>query len=582
MPASRRHLQLDSRRMDDRDTPVRDETPPWAAGTESRHQELYPQLSAEELTTIRSYGEEKAFADGDWLWRAGDRGVDFHAVVEGEMEIIRHDEGGEDVLIAHGPGYYSGETVTLSGKRALVSGRAKGPLRTLSLEHRELRDLLALEAELGEKILLSFILRRMRMIAEHLGDVYLVGDTGEPRAAQLREFLSRGGVPHRVIDPRAQSERGRELIGDAAELPVVICGNRKLVQPSLKTVADCIGLSVDIDTDHVWDLTVIGAGPAGLAAAVYGASEGMEVVVLEKCAIGGQAGSSSRIENYMGFPTGISGQALTGRGYLQAEKFGAQVAIARQAVGLECGDDEHRVRLENGDVLRSRAVIIASGAIYRQPEIENLAQFDMSSVHYGASHLQGMLCRDKDVAIIGGGNSAGQAAVYLARRARKVSVLIRGESLTSSMSHYLIRRIETTRNIDVLPFTEVVSVHGQDGVMDRLKIVDNRTDELSDLPCAQLFIFIGAAAASDFIEGGVLLDDRGFVKTGDQLGPEDLEAAGWPLQRSPYLAETSVPGIFAAGDIRSGSVKRVASAVGEGSVCVQFVHNVVAERRGEA
>ncbi|MEM8772538.1 MAG: FAD-dependent oxidoreductase [Pseudomonadota bacterium] len=560
-------------------TTANKEAPPWAAGTENRDHELNPELSEAEIDVVRGYGEEKSFDDGAILWSVGQRDACYYLVLEGELEIVRQDALGEEVIVTHGRGHYGGEIVTMSGRGALVAGRAKGALRAIVVKPGQVRDLLALEAELGEKILLSFILRRMRMITQHFGDVYLVGSANEPKTAKLREFLSRNGVPHDVIDPHSEDHRSarEKLEIDGATLPLVICGPQRLQAPTTKEVADCLGMSAELEDGAEFELAVVGAGPAGLAAAVYAASEGLSVVALEKCAVGGQAGSSSRIENYLGFPTGISGQALTGRGFLQAQKFGAEVAIAREAASFECGDAWHTIGLENGQRIRARAVVIATGAIYRQPNMEGLDRFEGSNVHYGASHIQAMLCRNKDVAIIGGGNSAGQAAIYLANRAKRVSILIRGESLAHSMSDYLIRRIDRTQNIDVLNHTEARSLHGGDCGMEHISIWNNQTDKTRNLDAEHLFIFIGARPASDFLSSQIALDEKGFIKTGADLCENTLAKFDWPLDRKPYLGETSCPRVFAVGDIRSGSVKRVASAVGEGSVCVQLVHKTLEE-----
>ncbi|MEO0998074.1 MAG: FAD-dependent oxidoreductase, partial [Pseudomonadota bacterium] len=319
------------------------------------------------------------------------------------------------------------------------------------------------------------------------------------------------------------------------------------------------------------------AGPAGLAAAVYAASEGLEVIVVEGIAPGGQAGSSSKIENYLGFPTGISGQALAGRAYLQAQKFGAMMAMARQVEALIPGEPYHSLTLDGGDAVRARAVVIATGAVYRRPPIAELERF--AGVHYGASHVEGEICRGRDVAIIGGGNSAGQAAVYLSRRARHVHVLVRGSGLGHSMSDYLIRRIDQIANIELHTHREVSGILGDGGRIDGLELLHNDTGEHSRLAVSQLFIFIGAVPGTAFAEGRVVLNDRGFVLTGDRLGERHLTASGWPLKRRPYLLETSVPRIFSAGDVRSDSIKRVASAVGEGSVCIQFIHRVLSDER---
>ncbi|HSF47023.1 MAG TPA: FAD-dependent oxidoreductase, partial [Burkholderiales bacterium] len=324
-----------------------------------------------------------------------------------------------------------------------------------------------------------------------------------------------------------------------------------------------------------FDVAIVGAGPAGLAAAVYAASEGLSAVMIESCAVGGQAGTSSKIENYLGFPTGISGQALVGRAHIQAVKFGAEVAVAREVTRLHCGDPFHTLELDIAQRIRARSIVIASGAIYRQPPIEGLATFDGSGVHYGASYIEGQFCRGKDIAIVGGGNSAGQAAVYLSDHARKVSILVRGEGLAESMSNYLIRRIDRAENIELLPCTEVERIEGGERIS-ALVIRDVRNGETRRLEASHLFIFIGAQPATRFAVDDLILDDKGFVKTGDALSVDELESAGWRLARRPYLLETSCPRVFAAGDVRAGSVKRVASAVGEGSICVQLIHQALA------
>ncbi len=553
--------------------------PPWASGTEGRDQELYPTLTDHHVDILRTYGEERSFASGTRLWNIGDKRGAFYLVLEGTLDIIRHDRDGEVVFITHGPGNFAGELATMSGRGALVAGAAGEALRALVIDADDIRDCIAVEAELGEIILQSFILRRMRMISSHLGDLLLFGDVATKETASLREFMSRNGLPYRVIDPLDPADASdRAAYGlEGAPLPTVLCGPARLETPSAKEIADHLGLSADLPDDALFDVGIVGAGPAGLAAAVYAASEGLSVVVFEKCAVGGQAGSSSRIENYLGFPTGISGQALTGRGFLQAQKFGAEVALARDAIGLTCGDREHVIALEDGTSVRVRSVILASGAVYRQPQIADLAAFESTCVHYGANHIQGMLCRNKDVAIIGGGNSAGQAAVFLAKMARSVTIMVRGEGLAASMSQYLIRRIERTPNITLLPHTEVIHATGTDAVLEGVTIKNNRTNERQALPVSHLFVFIGAAPASDLARDVIALDEKGFVKTGPALSQDDLSAAGWPLNRQPFLLETCCPRIFAAGDIRSGSTKRVASAVGEGSICVQFVHSVLQE-----
>ncbi|MEM9056582.1 MAG: FAD-dependent oxidoreductase [Pseudomonadota bacterium] len=551
------------------------EVPPWAAGAAERMHELDPELSDDEIDLLRAYGEVRRYDAGDTLWEAGER-ANFMLVLDGGIDVLVRNDDGERVIISHGPRHYIGETVTMSGGRALVSGRAREALSALVLEAPAVRRVIATEPELGEKLLLSFILRRMRMVAERLANVLLIGDPRQAHANRLESFLSRNGIPFDTLDsttPSARLDRALDSHGLApAQLPAVIVNDSPLTQPCNRQLAEALGFTVGIDCGVTYDVAVVGSGPAGLTAAVYAASEGLSVIVLESTAPGGQAATSSKIENYMGFPTGISGQALMGRAYLQAQKFGAQIAVARELERFECGDEWHTLRVDGGDIVYARAVVLASGAIYRQPPIAGLE--DIGGVHYGASHVEGELCRGRDVAIIGGGNSAGQAAMYLSKRARHVHVLIRGKDLTHSMSSYLIDRIERTDNITVNAYTEVDRLVGE-AHLDELVVRDNRTDEHRTLAVSNLFIFIGAQPGTAFLGDEFALDDRGFVLTGDDLDAAALEARGWPHERRPYLPETSCPRVFAAGDVRAGSVKRVASAVGEGSVCIQFAHRVL-------
>ena len=561
--------------------------PPWAAGTENRMHELDPELSEGEIATVCGYGETVRFADGDWLWRTGDRDAGFFLVLDGEVEIVNVRGAEEHVIITHGRGHYGGEISTMTGRGAMVGGRAKGDVEAIALEGTALREMLALEPELGEKVLLSFILRRMRMIAETQGDVTLYGVEAESETGNLRSFLSRHGIPFHFVD--AESEEGRAqmrgLDADPADRPVVATDRGVLRHPGIRELAEHLEIAAEIEDGARFDVVILGGGPAGLAAAVYGASEGLSALVIEACAPGGQAATSSRIENFFGFPTGISGQALTGRGFLQAHKFGAEIAPARSVERLECGpslrDAPHRIVLDGGDTVEAGAVVIATGAIYREPPIENLDRFTGGGVHYGASHIEAQLCRDREVAIVGGGNSAGQAAIFLSGHAKCVRIMVRGDGLGHSMSSYLIDRIERTANIEVMTHTEVQEAKG-DTKLESLVLLNNGTGETQEMPISQLFIFIGAVPATDFLPDAVTMDDKGFVVTGPDLSRDALEAAGWPLDRAPSHLETSCPGIFAVGDVRASSVKRVASAVGEGSVCIQFVHRVLADREEAA
>lgn len=542
--------------------------------------ELNPRLDEDQIEVVRGYGEEAVFEDGAWLWRTGDREAGFFLVLDGQIEIVDTRADDEHVIITHGRGHYGGEVVTMTGRGAMVGGRAKGRVTVIATSATQLREMIALESGLGETVLLSFILRRMRMIAENQGDVTLFGVAAEAETGVLRSFLSRHGVPCRLADTgdAETADRLAELDLTVDDRPVLSTGRGTLVRPTIRDLAEHLGIAAVIDSGSHYDVVIIGGGPAGLAAAVYGASEGLSALVIESIAPGGQAATSSRIENFFGFPTGISGQALTGRGFLQAHKFGAEIAPARSLEKIECGAP-HRLTLDGGDVVTAGAVVIASGAIYREPPIDDLDRFKGGGVHYGASHIEAQLCKEKDVAIVGGGNSAGQAAIFLAGHARCVRIMIRGDSLASSMSQYLIDRIDRTANIEVMPHTEIEEARG-DGKLESLLLKNNRDDTTSEIQTSQLFIFIGAVPATDYTPPEVTLDDKGFVLTGPDLSDEALAEAGWSLKRRPTHLETSHPGIYAVGDVRSGSVKRVASAVGEGSVCIQFVHQVLAEPGG--
>lgn len=556
-----------------------EQVPPWAAGANKRMEELYPDLNDEEFEVLREYGEEQAFEKGSVLWVSGAR-APLMAILEGGIDVVRREEDDEQVIVSLGAGQFVGEINSMSGARSLLAGRASESLKAIVVHPNDVRRLIATESDLGEKILQSFILRRMRLVAERLANVTLLSRAGSKSGEELQSFLSRNGLPFNNVDPASRQDQATRLLAahglSEADLPVIVSDEIALAKPSNREVAELFGLSAEIDCGVTYDVAVVGSGPAGLAAAVYAASEGLSVLVLESCAPGGQAGSSSRIENYMGFPTGISGQALMGRAYLQAQKFGAQVAIARELLAFEPGDPWHKLRIDGDDIVFARAVVIATGAVYRQPAIDGLDE--CGGVHYGASFIEGELCRGQDVAIVGGGNSAGQAAVYLSKRARRVHILIRGAKLSSSMSDYLIQRIEHIPNIDLHSHSEVDGIIG-DSSIEGLVVRNNKTDSTTDFDVSHLFIFIGAKPGTDFVDDKLALDDKGFVLTGDALDSDTRQTLGWNVERRPYLLEASCPRVFAVGDVRSGSVKRVASAVGEGSVSVQFIHNVLAAQK---
>jgi thioredoxin reductase (NADPH) len=417
------------------------------------------------------------------------------------------------------------------------------------------------------------------LIAQGRGDVLLVGSNHSADTLRIKEFLSRNVHPYSFIDPD-RDEGVQDLLDRfrfaIADLPVLICrGTAVLRNPTNRQIADCLGFNENIDQRHARDVVVVGAGPAGLAAAVYAASEGLDVLVVESNSPGGQAGSSSRIENYLGFPSGISGQELTARAYTQAQKFGAEVLIAEGATRLDCTRNAYTIEIDKGPRVPARAVIIATGAEYRKLPLDNIAQFEGAGVYYGATFIESQLCEGEEVIVVGGGNSAGQAAVFLAQTAGKVHMLIRGKALAESMSRYLIRRIEESPVIDLRTCTEITALEG-DEHLDRVKWRTNQEpSESHDI--RHVFVMTGAAPTTQWLNGCLTLDSRGFIKTGPDLSRDELNAAHWPLSRPPHLLETSRPGVFAVGDVRAGNIKRVASAVGEGSIAVSFVHQVLQE-----
>ena len=463
----------------------------------------------------------------------------------------------------------------LTGRRSLAELRVTESGEVIELTREQLLALVQTDAELSEIFMRAFLLRRTELIAHDFGDVVVVGSAHSAATLRVREFLTRNGHPFHYIDLDRDAQ-AQELLDrfhvTAADVPVLICrGEAVLRNPSNAQIADCLGFNDAIDQTTVSDLVIVGGGPAGLAAAVYGASEGLDVLVLESGSPGGQAGSSSRIENYLGFPTGISGLDLTGRAYAQAQKFGARIMIAKAATGLACDRQPYTVRIDGGSRVAARAVVIATGVEYRRPTLENLSRLEGAGVYYGATPMEAQLCVGEEVVVVGGGNSAGQAAVFLAQTVRRVYLLVRGAGLADTMSRYLIRRIETNPSVALLTDTEIVALEGN-GHLEQVRWRDQRagTEETHDI--RHVFLMTGAVPNTRWVERCVVLDDKGFIKTGPDLSRDDLSGAGWPLARPPYLLETSRPGVFAVGDVRGGNVKRVASAVGEGSIAVAFVH----------
>jgi len=476
------------------------------------------------------------------------------------------------------PGDFSGEVSILAGRRSLTTLRVGEPGEVVELDRDALLQLVQTDAELSEIFVRAFLLRRVALIAEGFGDVILVGSNHSSDTLRIKEFLTRNTYPYSAIDP--DSDRDIQDLLDhfqfaISDTPVLICrGKTVLRNPTNHEIADCLGFNESVDQTQKRDVVVVGAGPAGLAAAVYAASEGLDVLVLESNAPGGQAGTSSRIENYLGFPSGISGAELTARAYTQAQKFGADMLIAEGAARINCSHNKsYTIQIASGDRIMARTVVIATGANYRKLPLDKMARFEGVGVYYGATRIESQLCEGEEVIVVGGGNSAGQAAVYLSQTARRVHVLIRGRALAETMSRYLIRRIEESPQISLRTCTEIIAVEGDD----HLERVSWATDggPVESHSIRHVFVMTGAEPCTKWLEGCVTMDSRGFIKTGPDLSRDDLQAAQWPLSRQPYLLETSKPGVFAVGDVRAGNVKRVASAVGEGSIAVSFVHQAL-------
>jgi len=539
--------------------------------------DMFPVLTEPQVTRLRQIGKTRPVQVGEILFQPGDTQVPFFVILSGAMEIMQPTFDGEAPITTHSPGEFTGEVSMISGQRCLVLGRVTEPGEFLELNAAELRSVIAQDAELSELLMRAFILRRLTLINKNMGNVIVLGSRHSADTLRIREFLSRNGYPHTYIDLDTD-KTSQELLDRFSvkleEIPVVICNGRSVLKnPTSQKLADCLGLNVGIDGSGVRDLIIVGAGPSGLAAAVYAASEGLDSLLIETEAPGGQAGSSSKIENYLGFPTGISGQELASRAIHQAQKFGAKMMVAHSVVKLNCDKRPYQVVLDDGTALTARAVVIATGAQYKKPAIPNLSKFEGQGIYYGATYMESQLCEGEDVIVIGGGNSAGQAAVFLSQGARKVHMLVRSGGLAQTMSRYLIQRIEENPSIELLFNSEIVSLEGEDH-LERVGWVNKTTGEKTVKSIRHVFIMTGASPRTEWLKGCLALDEKGFVLTG-----RDLEArqGAWPLSRAPQMLETSLPGVFAVGDVRSGNVKRVASAVGEGAISIHLVHRNLAE-----
>jgi len=542
--------------------------------------EMFPVLTSAQQSRVLAHGQRRTVEQNEIVVELNEHATKFFVVVSGQLRILQVSNNQEHVVATCNPGMFTGEINVLSGRRGLVRIRAAATSELIEIERGPLQSLVETDSELSDIFLRAFILRRLELIAREVGDIVLLGSSHSLDTLRIKEFLTRNYQPYSYIDLERDAEvqeMADRFSLSIDDLPVLICrGTAVLRNPTNEEITDCLGFNEGIDQAHVRDLIIVGAGPAGLAAAVYAASEGLDVLVLELNAPGGQAGASSKIENYLGFPTGISGHELAGRAYTQAQKFGAEMLIAKDAKGLGCDRRPYAVLIGDGQSVPARTVLIASGAQYRKLQLENLSKFEGAGVYYGATHLEAQLCGGEGVIVVGGGNSSGQAAVFLAQTTSRVYMLVRSDGLAKTMSRYLIRRIEETPNIELHTNTEVVALEGNDH-LERVTWRNNQTGQTESHNIAHLFSMTGAVPNSAWLGGCVACDATGFIKTGLDLTTDDLAKAKWPLKRPPYLLETSLPGVFAVGDIRGGNLKRVASAVGEGSIAVSFVHQVLAE-----
>ncbi|MCL6729247.1 FAD-dependent oxidoreductase [Sphingomonas hankyongi] len=533
----------------------------------TRGAQMFLRFDDDEIARLARFGEKRCYRAGEMLARVGEAGPGLMLILSGQVEVTQSGGGERRHIVTHERGNFMGELAQLSGRPYLVDEKALTDVEAVAIPADRLRALLVAEAELGERIMRALILRRMGLIESGAGPI-VVGEDADADVLRLTNFLRRNGHPFEQLDPK-EDDCAKALIDrfqvEVEELPIVLCPSGKLLRnPSEDQLARCVGLVGPIDPDKLYDVVVVGAGPSGLATSVYAASEGLSVLTLDCRSFGGQAGASARIENYLGFPTGISGMALMGRAFSQAQKFGVELAIPDEAVKLECGNDPCHVQLATGERVKARCIVLATGARYRRLEVDRLEEFDGSSVHYWASPLEADLAAGQDVALVGGGNSAGQATVFLASRARRVVLLAR-RPLSATMSQYLVDRISALPNVDIVDGCEIASLEGSQGVLESVSWRDRSTGEQKRHPVRFLFSFIGAEPNTDWLQSsGIRMDKRGFVLTGDDAG------------ENRFPLETSRRGVFAVGDVRSSSVKRVAASVGDGAQVVAAIHAYLA------
>ena len=547
--------------------------------TSSRSEQIFPTLTAAQIARVTRHGSSRTVRSGEVLLQPGDKGSPFFVLIAGELEIVRPAGTSETVLALVEAGQFTGEITILSGRRAMVRIRVRQDGEVIEVPRESFLALLQTDAELSEILMRAFIFRRVEMLARGLGDATVVGSSHSADTLRIKEFFTRNGHPYTYIDLERDADVQSlldQLRVSVDETPVVICsGDTVLRNPTNHDIANCLGFNEAVEGARVRDLVIVGAGPAGLASAVYGASEGLDVLMVETFSPGGQAGLSSRIENYLGFPAGISGNELAGRAQTQAQKFGAQILLTT-GTRLVCDHKPYELEVEDGARIPARAIVVATGARYSKLPIENSSRFEGAGIYYAATPVEAQLCGGEEVVVVGGGNSAGQAAVFLAGSTKYVHMLVRGSGLADTMSKYLIRRIEQTPNVTLLTHTEVVSLKGA-GHLEGITWRNTESGQAEEKNIAHVFVMTGANPNTGWLNDCVVLDSKGFIKTGSDLSSEELAGAGWPLTRRPYLLETSLPGIFAAGDVRGGNVKRVASAVGEGSIAISFVHQTLRE-----
>lgn len=531
-----------------------------------RQAETFPRFSSEMLERLHVYADEELIAEGATIFERGDRDIDFFVILDGEIEIVAFQPAGATervVLLA--AGQFTGELDLLSSRQNLVGARALMTSRVLRIPRAKFEDMASRETDIAEIVMRAFILRRVGLIRHSQAGITLIGSGRASDTIRLQRFLVRNSYPHTLIDTDVDDDASGLLKSFAlhdGELPVVLFPDARLLRnPVTAVLADSLGLTEALDENTVFDVAVVGAGPAGLAAAVYAASEGLRTIVIEGVAPGGQAGTSSKIENYLGFPTGVSGQELAGRAQVQAQKFGAKLAVSRSVTALSCETSPYMLTLDGGQNILSRSIVIATGARYRRLDVSNYSQYENQGIHYAATAMEATLCSGSEVIVVGGGNSAGQAAVFLSKTVAHVHILIRADSLSDTMSDYLIQRIKSSPKITLHPRTEITALHGEKFLTD-VCWIDRATGRTEDRPISSIFVMIGAVPNTEWLDNCLRLDRRGFIQTG-------VGADGTPLE-SPYA--TQKPGIFAVGDVRSGSVKRVASGVGEGSVVIAAVH----------